>query len=199
MSQIIDGLKILIVLDDVWNHEDVELFNFGEHMTSSFRMLLTSRTLDMEPCGGSEVINVELLNPDEARGLFCIESGLDLNADNAEVIDSILKICGYLPLTVRMIGKLVKNSRTIQPDMCLKQVADIIMAENSYSGMTPVYDILDRTFLFVTDEKAAFVLRLFFSAFAVVFCRKDILRPWVIFEAVALLWRGLIQTEYMQV
>ena len=72
------------------------------------------------------------------------------------------------------------------------------MAENSYSGMTPVNDILDRTFLFVTDEKAAFVFRLFFSAFAVVFCRKDILRPWVIFEAAALLWRGLIQTEYMQ-
>ena len=77
--------------------------------------------LDMEPCRGSEVINVELLNPNEARNLFCIESGLDLDADNAEVIDSLLKMCGYLPLTVRIIGRLVKNSRTIQPDMCVEE------------------------------------------------------------------------------
>jgi len=200
MSQIIDGLNILIVLDDVWNHEDVEFFNFSTG-TSFFRMLLTTRTLDQEPILGSELINVELLNRAEASCLFSIEAGLDsIDAQDVEPIDAIINKCGYLPLTLRMAGRLVKKSRTIQADMCLSKIAEIILKESdSPAGMVSVNEIIDRSFLFVTEEKAAFALRLFLCSFTVVFSRDDILRPWVPFESVELLWMGQLKSESMKV
>ena len=62
MSTIFAGRKTLLVLDDVWSHEDVEMFNFDGPVILLFSILLTTRIFDGEPTPGSYSIGVDLLN-----------------------------------------------------------------------------------------------------------------------------------------
>uniref|UniRef100_A0A7S1BS42 NB-ARC domain-containing protein n=1 Tax=Corethron hystrix TaxID=216773 RepID=A0A7S1BS42_9STRA len=195
MSQIIDGLNILIVLDDVWSHEDVEMFNFGEHMSSIFSILLTTRTLDEEPLAGSKLINVDLLNQDEACFLFYSEAGLVATTDqDAEAVGRIIKKCGNLPLAVRIAGRFLKTCRIIQPEKSLYTISEELIRKSCSPGMQPVYILLERSFSFVTDITASLALKFLFSAFTVVFHRDYILRPWVALDAVTLLWKALLRS-----
>eukprot|EP00588_Corethron_pennatum_P026841 CAMPEP_0194320092 /NCGR_PEP_ID=MMETSP0171-20130528/16477_1 /TAXON_ID=218684 /ORGANISM="Corethron pennatum, Strain L29A3" /LENGTH=464 /DNA_ID=CAMNT_0039077537 /DNA_START=301 /DNA_END=1691 /DNA_ORIENTATION=+ len=194
MSVIFAGLKILLVLDDVWSHEDVEMFNFDGPATPLFSILLTTRIFDGEPSAGSYSIDVELLSQTEANHLFSIEAGLEgvLSTEDTEAIDLILEKTGYLlPLAVRSAGRYVKTCRTLRADTSLSQIADVLTRATNSSRMSPLIEILDCSFSFVTDETTAFAFKLFFSAFAVLFCREDILRPWVPWHAVKLLWKAL--------
>eukprot|EP00587_Corethron_hystrix_P016637 CAMPEP_0113311964 /NCGR_PEP_ID=MMETSP0010_2-20120614/8979_1 /TAXON_ID=216773 ORGANISM="Corethron hystrix, Strain 308" /NCGR_SAMPLE_ID=MMETSP0010_2 /ASSEMBLY_ACC=CAM_ASM_000155 /LENGTH=658 /DNA_ID=CAMNT_0000167685 /DNA_START=858 /DNA_END=2834 /DNA_ORIENTATION=- /assembly_acc=CAM_ASM_000155 len=63
--------------------------------------------------------------------------------------------------------------------------------------MSPVTELLDRSFSFVTNEFASFALKLLFSAFAVVFRRDDILRPWVNLGDIHIVWKALICSHDM--
>jgi len=194
MSKIIDGLKILIVLDDVWSPEDVELFNFGDHnMSSLFGILVTSRTLDLEPSRGCLTIDLGLISREEGIFLFSVEAGLgnSVDAQDIEIIDCILKKCGYLPLAVRTAGRLVKASQTIGPEMNLHEIAEVVIEISDSPRMSPVISLLHRSFSFVANGFTSFSLKLLFSAFAVVFRRDDILRPWVNLDDMNILWKGL--------
>jgi len=195
MSRILNGLKILLVLDDVWSHEDVELFNFGESMTSLFSILLTTRTFDWEPSRGSHSFDVGFLNQSEAHYLFSVEAGLhgSMGARDVEAIEVILGKKGYLlPLAVRMAGRYAKTCQTLRPDMSLTQIAHALISVPDSPRNLPVIGILDRSFSFITDETTAFVFKLFFSAFAIVFHSEDNLRPWVSWYAIELLWKALL-------
>uniref|UniRef100_A0A7S1BM17 NB-ARC domain-containing protein n=1 Tax=Corethron hystrix TaxID=216773 RepID=A0A7S1BM17_9STRA len=200
ISKLIDGFKILLVLDDVWGQEDVGLFNFGEHMTSLFSILVTTRILDLEPCKGSKTIDVDLLSREEARYVFRIEAGLSgsINLQDSEVIDNIVNKCGYLVLAVRVAGRLVKTGRSISPESSLNQIAEIVASHTDSPTTAPVINILDRSFLFVPNTIASFSLKLLFSAFAALFHRDDVLRPWVSFDAVLLLWKAIRYGEYLE-
>mmetsp|Transcript_39087 Transcript_39087/g.91013 ORF Transcript_39087/g.91013 Transcript_39087/m.91013 type:complete len:977 (-) Transcript_39087:358-3288(-) len=200
MSKIIDGLKILIVLDDVWSPEDVELFNFGDHnMSSLFGILVTSRTLDLEPSRGCLTIDLGLISREEGIFLFSVEAGLgnSVDAQDIEIIDCILKKCGYLPLAIRTAGRLVKASRKIGPELNTLDILEIVIKMSDSPRMSPVTELLDRSFSFVTNEFASFALKLLFSAFAVVFRRDDILRPWVNLGDIHIVWKALICSHDM--
>mmetsp|Transcript_17859 Transcript_17859/g.35657 ORF Transcript_17859/g.35657 Transcript_17859/m.35657 type:complete len:209 (+) Transcript_17859:579-1205(+) len=66
MSRLMNRLKVFIVLDDVWCHENVDLFNFGEIMETSFALFVTTRTLDMFPSAQACWIDIPLLQPADA-------------------------------------------------------------------------------------------------------------------------------------
>eukprot|EP00588_Corethron_pennatum_P008182 CAMPEP_0194299250 /NCGR_PEP_ID=MMETSP0169-20130528/60617_1 /TAXON_ID=218684 /ORGANISM="Corethron pennatum, Strain L29A3" /LENGTH=402 /DNA_ID=CAMNT_0039049331 /DNA_START=785 /DNA_END=1993 /DNA_ORIENTATION=- len=201
MSATFAGRKTLLVLDDVWSHEDVEMFNFDGPAISLFSILLTTRMFDGEPSPGSYSIDVDLLNQTEANYLFSVEAGLEgaINSQDTEAIDLILEKTGYLlPLAVRSAGRYVKLCRTLRADTSLSQIADVLTRATNSSRMSPLIEILDRSFSFVTNETAAFAFKLFFSAFAVVFYREDILRPWVPWSAVKLLWKAFRLNKDME-
>ena len=122
-----------------------------------------------------------------------IEAGLEgaIGAQDTEAIDLILEKTGYLlPLAVRSAGRYVKTCRTLRADTSLSQIADVLTRATNSSRMSPLIEILDRSFSFVTNETAAFTFNLFFSVFAVVFYREDMLRPWVPWSTVKLLWKA---------
>uniref|UniRef100_A0A7S1FMA3 NB-ARC domain-containing protein n=1 Tax=Corethron hystrix TaxID=216773 RepID=A0A7S1FMA3_9STRA len=199
MSQIINGLKVLIVLDDVWNHEDAELFNFGEQMTSCFCMLLTTRTLDQELLG-SHILNVNFLNHQEATNLFCIEAGLSesFSTEDMEPLNNIIRKCGYVPLAIRTAGKIMKNIRQeIQPNITFTEIALMFTSSSDSPKMDTVFAILDRSFEFVRNSSEAHILRLFVSAFASLFHKDDSFRPWITSDGFALLWKSFTDSEIM--
>eukprot|EP00588_Corethron_pennatum_P009624 CAMPEP_0194273026 /NCGR_PEP_ID=MMETSP0169-20130528/6448_1 /TAXON_ID=218684 /ORGANISM="Corethron pennatum, Strain L29A3" /LENGTH=1050 /DNA_ID=CAMNT_0039015843 /DNA_START=311 /DNA_END=3459 /DNA_ORIENTATION=- len=200
MSDLLKGLKILIVLDDVWGHEDVELFNFGEDTTFPFGILLTTRTVDADPYAGSHSIIVSLLTQEEAKTLFLCEAGLDDSIDFncAEAIDFIVGKCGYLPLGIRMAGRLAKVCGQVQPDIGWNIMIPNLMKETHHPSVSPMILILDRSFSFLTSRIAGFAMKLCFSVFAIVFHRDDQLRPWVPFDALELIWEALMLAEDMK-
>jgi len=200
LSGIIDKMRILVVLDDVWSHEDVELFNLGRHTSSRFAMLLTTRTVDPDPAAGSMIIEVGLLDENEAGRLFCYEADLVnlflheadiIYADVDKLVCRITYAMGNLPLAIRMAGRHIRTRKMMEGDISFYQIAEAMLSAPILPELSPAVRILDQTFSFVTNVQAAFALKFFFAAFVSVFCRDDVLRPWVNIEAVELLWKGL--------
>eukprot|EP00588_Corethron_pennatum_P018057 CAMPEP_0194305384 /NCGR_PEP_ID=MMETSP0171-20130528/2835_1 /TAXON_ID=218684 /ORGANISM="Corethron pennatum, Strain L29A3" /LENGTH=239 /DNA_ID=CAMNT_0039056901 /DNA_START=325 /DNA_END=1041 /DNA_ORIENTATION=+ len=111
MSRLMNGLKIFLVLDDVWSHEDVQLFNFGEDMATSSTLFITTRTLDMFPSGGACWIDVPLLKPEDAVSFFFFEAGRGeaLPSDEEFIIaKKLIQKCGFLPLAIRIAARMAK-------------------------------------------------------------------------------------------
>jgi len=117
------------------------------------------------------------------------------------IADRICKLCGHLPLAIRTAGKIVR----MKPDvfcsgMALSNFADTILTathqgSESKSNDDTIFKILNRSFSFVTDSKAAHVLKICFSSFSVVFHQNETLRPWVSQNAAEMLWAAILNSN----
>ena len=193
MSRLMNGLKIFLVLDDVWSHEDVQLFNFGEDMATSFTLFITTRTLDMFPSGGACWIDVPLLKPEDAVSFFFFESGRGeaLPSDEEFIIATkLIQKCGFLPLAIRIAARMAKA----HPDfLCqendLEDIASTIgnIKDVSASNET-IINILNRSFSFVTDANVSYGVKICFH--------NDVdICPWISKNIVEVLWSTLLKTS----
>jgi WD40 repeat protein len=90
----------LIVLDDVWNTNDVKPF-YAESPRS--RLLFTTRDASIATSFGAREVKAELLTEDESRQVLARWSGWRNKELPAEALD-IIRECGRLPLALSMIG-----------------------------------------------------------------------------------------------
>uniref|UniRef100_A0A7S1B481 NB-ARC domain-containing protein n=1 Tax=Corethron hystrix TaxID=216773 RepID=A0A7S1B481_9STRA len=199
MANIIKGLKVLVILDDVWNHEDVDLFNFGEHMSSPFSLLLTTRTFDKQPNARSHFIDIDLLNQEEASRLFCLEASLvgSIEFNAIQAIDSLMKKCqcGNLPFAIRMLARRLKAFQRNSSDISLTDLVKTMEDSTQNPNLAPMINLLDKSFAFVADGTMQFATKLFFSIFTRVFYREDCLKAWVPEDVVNLLWKSIYEND----
>uniref|UniRef100_A0A6U5HLF9 Uncharacterized protein n=1 Tax=Corethron hystrix TaxID=216773 RepID=A0A6U5HLF9_9STRA len=202
MKLIMDGLRVFLILDDVWCHEDVELFNFGEGMKSSFTLFITTRTLDMFPSTGACWIDIPLLSPPDAVSFFFLESGRGDKVPTDEeflVTKQIVEKCGYLPLAIRIAAKVAQAyPRFMYSENGLEEIPRIVatnkidcICDSSPNSQT-VTNLLNRSFSYITDADVSHALKICFGAMAVVFHKDDNLRPWVSQKFVEKLWCELL-------
>eukprot|EP00588_Corethron_pennatum_P007223 CAMPEP_0194300132 /NCGR_PEP_ID=MMETSP0169-20130528/61093_1 /TAXON_ID=218684 /ORGANISM="Corethron pennatum, Strain L29A3" /LENGTH=378 /DNA_ID=CAMNT_0039050275 /DNA_START=107 /DNA_END=1243 /DNA_ORIENTATION=- len=90
MAQILSGLSmnILIILDDVWCNEDIDLFNFccsGFNDPGSLSMLITTRKFDETQLPKAYTLSLGVLNELEGMKLLGWELGLAENFDFDEL------------------------------------------------------------------------------------------------------------------
>mmetsp|Transcript_41910 Transcript_41910/g.98227 ORF Transcript_41910/g.98227 Transcript_41910/m.98227 type:complete len:924 (-) Transcript_41910:108-2879(-) len=198
MARLMDGYRIFFVLDDVWSHEDVELFNFGDLISSPFVLIITTRTLDMFPSPGALCIEIPFMAPIDALKFFFIEYDRDdlPSEEKYTLATKIVQKCGYLPLAIRIAAKISqacpgflhsenlieKNPNEYGTDDQLKHLSKEIAANQA------VTDLLDRSFSFVTESGASYAVKICFSALAVVFHHDNDLRPWVSQNIVEKFW-----------
>ncbi|KAJ0554203.1 putative P-loop containing nucleoside triphosphate hydrolase, leucine-rich repeat domain superfamily [Helianthus annuus] len=110
--RIVNGEKILIILDDVW--EELKLEELGIPCGSEYmncKILLTSRSKDV--CAAMNVqknISVNPLQEEEAWTLFeRVVGKSEWNDTLKEVALKIVKECGGLPLFIQVVGKALKD------------------------------------------------------------------------------------------
>jgi len=220
MAQILTGItsNMLIVLDDVWCNEDIDLFNFccsGFTGPGLLSLLVTTRKSDEAQLPETYTMSLGLLNKLDGAKLLGWELGLmenfdfdALNLSDKILILEISKKCEYLPLAIRMLGRSMKSffnsSSEYSLDCVLKHammgwdVTDF-RANNEAEAFlenVPMFVALDRTFfLVVSNIESSNFLKLCFGALAVAFTRVECLRPWISLDIVLLLWKALLESQ----
>eukprot|EP00588_Corethron_pennatum_P010156 CAMPEP_0194272768 /NCGR_PEP_ID=MMETSP0169-20130528/6243_1 /TAXON_ID=218684 /ORGANISM="Corethron pennatum, Strain L29A3" /LENGTH=350 /DNA_ID=CAMNT_0039015511 /DNA_START=532 /DNA_END=1581 /DNA_ORIENTATION=+ len=203
MSRLMNGLKVFIVLDDVWCHEDVELFNFGEVMETSFALFVTTRTLDMFPSAQACWIDIPLLKPEDAVSYFFFESGRGDPLPSVQEFHFATKLvrkCGFLPLAIRIMAKMARaHPDFLRSENDLESITSTIKTVKDVSAANEtIIHIVNRSFSFVTDADASFAVKICFAAMAVVFHRDDRVRPWISKNIVEVLWSKLLTLDKLR-
>ncbi|KAJ0638945.1 putative P-loop containing nucleoside triphosphate hydrolase, leucine-rich repeat domain superfamily [Helianthus annuus] len=111
-SRIMNGEKVLIILDDVW--EELKLEELGIPCGSEYmncKILLTSRSKDVcTAMNAQKNISVNPLQEEEAWILFeRVVGKSEWNDTLKEVSLKIVKECGGLPLFIQVVGKALKD------------------------------------------------------------------------------------------
>jgi len=220
MAQILTGItsNMLIVLDDVWCNEDIDLFNFccsGFTGPGLLSMLVTTRKSDEAQLPETYTMSLGLLNELDGAKLLGWELGLmeHFDFDALQLSDKILfleisKKCEYLPLAIKMLGRSMKSffnsSSGYSLDCVLKHammgwdVTDFRANNEAEASLENVsmFVALDRTFfLVVSNIESSNFLKLCFGALAVAFTRVECRRPWISLDIVLLLWKALLESQ----
>lgn len=95
--------KALIVLDNAKDSQQVEALLPS---SSTCAMLITSRQALVALAGVAE-IRIDIMPPDEARMLFCAVA----EVANSNDVQSVVELCGRLPLAIRIAGALFRRYR----------------------------------------------------------------------------------------
>lgn len=112
LANILTDQRVLLIIDDVWQYQDVQLFNVVQ---STSKILITTRDRSIANRLGASVIEIPLMNQDEGIEL------LDKWRDNAKPEQNSTKInllsrLGFHPQAIMLAGAQLaqKNSPTIE-------------------------------------------------------------------------------------
>jgi tetratricopeptide (TPR) repeat protein len=94
------GLRVLVVLDDACDEGQVRPLLPG---TAGCAVLVTSRSR-LAALAGSHSVPLGALPADQAAGLLAAIIGADRAAAEPEAVAGIARLCGYLPLALRIAG-----------------------------------------------------------------------------------------------
>jgi WD40 repeat protein len=97
---VLRGKAVLVVLDDIWQASDVELFKVEAPRS---RLLITTRNLGIAAAFGAREFTANLLTPSESQQVLARWSGGNVDDLPAQAID-LIDECGRLPLALAMIG-----------------------------------------------------------------------------------------------
>ncbi|CAH1436022.1 unnamed protein product [Lactuca virosa] len=115
-KRIINGDKVLIVLDDIWEElllSDVGIPCGNDH--KNCKILLTSRSKNLcEAMNVQRNICVNTLKEDEAWILFkrVVGERLDKDTRLKKIAKAVVQECGGLPLIIQVVGRALRNKPT---------------------------------------------------------------------------------------
>eukprot|EP01052_Picozoa_sp_SAG31_P019855 SAG31_NODE_1466_length_8227_cov_10.254675_2_plen_1008_part_00 len=123
--------RILLVLDDLWNEDDEQHFNFlppVDDFDNGSRVLISTRVrglLKPERPGGVNAIEVGL--PSVSEAVRIVMNAADMGGQNPPAeADQVVEICGRLPLALRLAGRLI-SSLAVAADW--QGIPDLLKAE----------------------------------------------------------------------
>ncbi|GAU21773.1 hypothetical protein TSUD_328980 [Trifolium subterraneum] len=129
-------VKVLIVLDDVWQELNFEWIGLSslDHQ-NAIKILFTSRNEKVCQKMGSQVnVQVSVLQEDEAWILFQEMAGDIVNKkDINPIAREVAKECGGLPLAISTVGRSLGNEEKISWDVALNKLRD--SQSSSFSDM----------------------------------------------------------------
>jgi hypothetical protein len=102
---LIQDKAALIIVDDVWRAEDVEPFRAS---STRSRLLFTTRNGSIVASLGAEEHVADLLTTEQSRDLLTRSARLEGEELPSEA-ESILQECGRLPLSLSMIGAILRD------------------------------------------------------------------------------------------
>ena len=94
------GQRVLVVLDDAADESQVRPLLPG---SAGCAVLVTSRSR-LSALAGSHCVSLGTLPPEQATGLLAAIIGTDRAAAEPEAAAEIARLCGYLPLALRIAG-----------------------------------------------------------------------------------------------
>ncbi|KAK3424116.1 hypothetical protein EUGRSUZ_F00904 [Eucalyptus grandis] len=101
----------VLILDDVWEHLDLE--EVGVHVRAhGFKFVLTTRSFDVcRQMQCQEKIKIEPLSQEEAESLFLeeLKPEMPLNLEIATIVKSIVKECAGLPIGVITMARSMRG------------------------------------------------------------------------------------------
>lgn len=152
----LDGLRVLLVLDNAASEAQVRpLLPAGR----SCAVLVTSRS---RPAGleGIRLVDLDVFDAEQAVALMSRLAGRDRVTAEAQAAEQILRLCGYLPLAVRVAGARL----AIRPHWSLRRLADVLADEHRRLDELRVGDLDVRASLALSyaglDDQARRGLRL---------------------------------------
>jgi len=163
---------IMIVLDDVWEEDDIDWFRFDTENLAHILITTKSRALP-----ATHNIQIDLLSEQEALELLMTESDHPRNhviGRSAEARD-IVKACEYHPLTIRTVARwyklkeasagVVKGVEEIQTEVL--QCADTIVHDGAEGRM--LFGMMDRMLSPAMNGKPTQVMKFCLAALVKVF------------------------------
>ncbi|XP_076887344.1 disease resistance protein UNI-like [Bidens hawaiensis] len=133
-KKIINGEKVLIILDDVW--EELKLDEVGIPCGSRYmncKILLTSRIKDACEAMNAKIINLNPLKEKEGFALFeQVVGERQWDATLKRVALDIVKECDGLPLFIQAVGKALKNKEIESWEASLNRLRNPISRDVEY-------------------------------------------------------------------
>src|SRR5262249_17962275 len=103
--------RVLIVLDNVREEEQVRPLLPG---TGGSLVLITSRRR-LAGLDEADHLNLDTLLPYEAASLFRVVAGPDRDSGDQDTVEELVRLCGYLPLAVRIAAARLRADRARTP------------------------------------------------------------------------------------
>ncbi|XP_076907416.1 putative disease resistance protein At1g61300 [Bidens hawaiensis] len=132
--RILNGEKVLIILDDVW--EELKLDEVGIPCGNSYmncKILLTSRMKDACEAMNAKIIKLNPLKEKEAWALFeRVVGEREWDAILKRVALDIVKECDGLPLFIQAVGKALKNKEIESWEAALNRLRNPISRDVEY-------------------------------------------------------------------
>lgn len=112
------GMKLLLVLDDLWEVEHEQQLNFIDDTTES-KVLISSRVRGV--LQGVEIVDIGLPTEGEAIQMLLSVAGLPSEASPPEALE-VVRFCDCLPLGEKQV--LVSHTHIIQRDVLTMRCDD---------------------------------------------------------------------------
>ncbi|KAK8329467.1 hypothetical protein V6Z12_A11G322100 [Gossypium hirsutum] len=109
--------KFLLILDDVWEHIDLDIVGVPQTDDQANRkILLTTRSLDVcRAMMTDEEIKLDVLKQEAAWNLFAQNTGDVVEVPSINPLArAVAKECSGLPLALKTVGKSMRNKRRIE-------------------------------------------------------------------------------------
>ena len=92
---------VLLVVDDVWNPDDVKPFCVG---TGNSRLLITTRRADVADEVGAQLYELDVMSPEQSLTLLSTRLGRTLEGKEREEAGLLAKAVGYLPIALELVA-----------------------------------------------------------------------------------------------
>ncbi|WP_078601011.1 BTAD domain-containing putative transcriptional regulator [Streptomyces violens] len=116
----LQGRRLLVLLDNARSAAQVRSLLPG---TEGCAALITSRTR-MVDLAGAHLVDLDVMSPEEALGLFTLVVGEERVVSEREAAMDVVAACGFLPLAIRIVAARLAARRTWTVSVLAAKLAD---------------------------------------------------------------------------
>ncbi|KAJ4721534.1 Disease resistance protein [Melia azedarach] len=147
--------KILVVLDNMWNHLDLESVGipYGDDHKGC-KVLLAARDRNvLLKTGSTNNFSISVLNEDEAWRLFKKMAGDDVENQNLKSIArDVTKACGGLPVAIATIARALRNKSVPEWKNALRELRT--PSSGNFEGVpAEAYSTIELSYKFLKSEQ----------------------------------------------
>eukprot|EP01051_Picozoa_sp_SAG22_P002868 SAG22_NODE_133_length_18379_cov_34.571937_1_plen_1946_part_00 len=106
LQQAMSGKKILLCLDDVWEEENLLELDFVD-VSAGSKVLISTRMKVL--LDGGHQVEVGLPSPSDSARMLLAAADADVTASQPSGVSEIVALCGRLPLTLGIAGRLAAS------------------------------------------------------------------------------------------